>query len=64
MLPLCPAAPWMFCCILFCCSGLVMEEEVDRRNMKRERERERGRGRGERGEGGTDVRIIALRYRL
>ena len=44
MLPLRPAAPKVFCYTSFCCSGLVLEEEVDRRNMRRkkdQKERER-----------------------
>ena len=38
MLSLRPAAPRVFCYTSFCCSGLVLEEEVDRRNMRRKKE--------------------------
>ena len=38
MLPLRPAAPRVFCCTSFCFSGLVLEEEGDKRNTRRKKE--------------------------
>ena len=45
MLPLRQAAPSVFCCYLFCFQGILLEEEVDRRNVKSYVRKNRG-GRG------------------